>query len=525
MTSAILPGRLKMRHCIGAIVFILLLLFSGTGGFCADIKSDNQAKCDYVLAGEAADNEGELPDNPLIDGASDSGAAGTEGTQEAGFLSQKEGLTDKVKEALEALRASLREGAEPDDFDIPLVFNDAVARYIRCFTGPKRDVFARWLWRSERYAPTIKSILKKNGLPEDLVYLSMIESGFNMKACSRARASGPWQFINETGRRYGLKVDYWVDERYDLEKSTVAAARYLKTLFERFGSWYLAAASYNAGENRVKRAIEKEDTKDFWELRKYKTLPKETQEYVPQLIAAALIAKEPEEYGFTDVESAPVYRLTRIAVPGGIPLRTIAHALSLDLAELRALNPEILKGITPPDRQEYQIKLPGTPELDVVSSKLEADLKNGKQVVGVVRACVTKKDSLARILKRYDVSRSDLVLVNGDDLRAHKNRVIYVPQFAAVKTDVEMETAQEETAPVRLAGARHGMRPRQRLSRPSSDEDEVIALESPKKGRLSHSARIVLASHTVKKRARGNGARSRKAHALHALHHRHRKSA
>jgi len=512
-----------MRHCIGAIVFILLLLFSGTGGFCADIKSDNQAKCDYVLAGEVADNEGELPDNPLIDGASDSGAAGTEGTQEAGFLSQKEELTDKVKEALEALRASLREGAEPDDFDIPLVFNDAVARYIRCFTGPKRDVFARWLWRSERYAPTIKSILKKNGLPEDLVYLSMIESGFNMKACSRARASGPWQFINETGRRYGLKVDYWVDERYDLEKSTVAAARYLKTLFERFGSWYLAAASYNAGENRVKRAIEKEDTKDFWELRKYKTLPKETQEYVPQLIAAALIAKEPEEYGFTDVESAPVYRLTRIAVPGGIPLRTIAHALSLDLAELRALNPEILKGITPPDRQEYQIKLPGTPELDVVSSKLEADLKNGKQVVGVVRACVTKKDSLARILKRYDVSRSDLVLVNGDDLRAHKNRVIYVPQFAAVKTDVE--TAQEETAPVRLAGARHGMRPRQRLSRPSSDEDEVIALESPKKGRLSHSARIVLASHTVKKRARGNGARSRKAHALHALHHRHRKSA
>ncbi len=516
-----------MRHYIGAIALILLLLLSGSGGFCTEIKSDNQAKCDYAPVGEGADNEGELPDNPLLGGAPDSGASGTEGRQEAGFLSETGRLTDKVREGLEALRDSLRRDAETDDFDVPLVLNDAVARHIRCFTGPKRDIFARWLWRSERYAPTIRSILKKNGLPEDLVYLSMIESGFNMKARSPAKASGPWQFIDETGRRYGLKVDHWVDERYDLEKSTVAAARYLKTLFDRFGCWYLAAAGYNAGENRVERAIEKEDTKDFWKLRKYKTLPKETQEYVPQLIAAALIAKEPEEYGFTDVESAPVYRLTRIAVPGGIPLKTIAHALSLDLAELRALNPEILKGITPPDRKEYQIKLPGTPELDVVSRKLEADLREGRQVVGVVKVCVTKRNSLPRILKRYDISRSDLALVNGDDMRARKSRVIYVPRFAAVKTD--MNTAQEETTPVKLAAARHKMTPRQRVSRPSPDQDEVIALASPKKkARLSHShshsPRIGLAAQTVKKGAKGSGVKPKKAQAL-RHHHRHRKGA
>jgi hypothetical protein len=520
VTSAILAGRMKMRYAISAIVSMLLLFFSSSGGFSAEIKGSNQAQCDYPAASVGADNEGELPDNPLLGDASESDATAPDGRQEAGFLSNKEPLADKVREALEALQDSLRRGAEGSDFEIPLVLNEAVARYIRCFTGPKRDVFTRWLWRSERYAPTIKSILKKNGLPEDLVYLSMIESGFNMKACSRAQASGPWQFINETGRRYGLKVDYWVDERYDLEKSTVAAARYLKTLFERFGSWYLVAASYNAGENRVERAIEKKETRDFWKLRECKTLPKETQEYVPQLIAAALIAKEPEEYGFTGAESAPVYRLTRIAVPGGIPLKNIAHALSLDLADLRALNPEILKGITPPDRKEYLIKLPGTPELDGVSRKLEADLKNGKQVVGLTRVCVTKKDPITRILKRYDVSRSDLALVNGQDSRNRRSRVVYVPHFAAVKTDTD--TTQPETNPATLAGVQNDLTPEERLSGPSPDRDEVITLKGPGKGRHSHAVRIGLASQTMKKRVRGGGMKARKAH---AFHHRHRRSA
>ncbi|HUJ68410.1 MAG TPA: lytic transglycosylase domain-containing protein, partial [Syntrophorhabdales bacterium] len=218
---------MKIKYAIAAIVSIILLLLTGSGGFCADTKSTSQSQGDCAIADNGADKEGELPDNPLLGDTSETGATGVEDREEAGFLSNKEVLTDKVREALEALRDSLRRGAEGDGFEIPLVLNEAVARYIRCFTGPKRDVFARWLWRSERYAPTIKSILKKNGLPEDLVYLSMIESGFNMKACSPAKASGPWQLINETGRRYGLKVDYWVDERYDLEKSTVAAARYL----------------------------------------------------------------------------------------------------------------------------------------------------------------------------------------------------------------------------------------------------------------------------------------------------------
>ena len=185
----------------------------------------------------SGDLEDELPDNPLSDQTAQTRLLEEQSVEE-GVSTSSGGastLTKEENETVERLRNSLLSSEEPDEFDIPVVVNDAVKRHIRCFQGTKRDVFARWLKRAKKYAPTITNILKENGLPEDLVYLAMIESGFNMKAYSSAKASGPWQFIHETGERYGLKVNYWVDERRDLEKSTVAAGRYLKDLFDRFG--------------------------------------------------------------------------------------------------------------------------------------------------------------------------------------------------------------------------------------------------------------------------------------------------
>jgi membrane-bound lytic murein transglycosylase D len=337
--------------------------------------------------------------------------------------------------------------------------------------------------------PTIKAILKKNGLPEDLVYLAMIESGFNMKAHSPAKASGPWQFIHETGERYGLKVDFWVDERCDLDKSTVAAARYLKELFDRFGCWYLAAAGYNAGEHRVERAIEKHDTKDFWKLRAYKTLPKETQEYVPQLIAAALIAKDPEKYGFADTGHPAVCNLIKVGVPGGVALGRIARTLSLDVGEIEALNPEIVRGITPPDRKEYQITLPGIAGPDAVKERLDAALEGGGQVVGVVTYRVKKGNSLAGILKRYRVSCSDLMLVNEGGERAafRRGRVLYIPRFAPGKRDAD--------ADVRVAGNEG----REKIAFSADDETDIVTLKSAKRHRTSLDAKPGLARHVIHK--------------------------
>ncbi|MGD0232427.1 MAG: transglycosylase SLT domain-containing protein [Syntrophorhabdales bacterium] len=241
--------------------------------------------------------------------------------------------------------------------------------------------------------------------------------------------------MDETGRQYGLRVDYWVDERYDLEKSTVAAARYLKKLFDQFGCWYLVAASYNAGENKVKKAIESSRTQDFWELREYNMLPRETQEYVPQLIAAAVIAKDPERYGFTGIGSTAVYRLTKMNVPGGVPLREVAHVLSIDLAELKALNPELLQGITPPDRKRYQIKLPGTEEAEIAARKVEGSLRWERRVVQVLQHHVTAKDSVTGIERLYNVTRPGLSLVNAEGLRMEKGRILYIPRFAGGSKD------------------------------------------------------------------------------------------
>ncbi len=190
-------------------------------------------------------------------------------------------------------------------FDIPITVNARVEYWIDYFCGRGRKYFEKYLERSEFFIPFIVPLLKQNGMPEDLVYLAMIESGFNNLARSRAKAVGPWQFIAATGKRYGLMVNGWIDERRDIRKSTLAAVEYLRDLYNMFQEWELAAAAYNAGEAKIARAVRRFSTKDFWAISRQRFLRPETRDYVPKIIAAAIISKNRTQFGFKDQQVAP----------------------------------------------------------------------------------------------------------------------------------------------------------------------------------------------------------------------------
>ena len=470
------------KTVLASLTCALMLFISCPWAFCSNTPhspADLRGAAAISEETSADESENALSDNPFLDSAPKAPVQVKGGGREAPVAAQtgNSGLTEEEQKIVETIRKNLAASGTSGGLDIPVVLNDAVNLYIKYFTGTKRKVFARWLARAKRCAPTIRSILKTNGLPEDLVYLAMIESGFNMRAYSPAKAKGPWQFIHATGARYGLRVGFWVDERCDLEKSTVAAARYLKELFDRFGCWYLAAAGYNAGEYRIEKAIEKHDTRDFWKLRRYKTMPRETQRYVPQLIAAALIAKDPEKYGFTEEASDTVETLTKVEVPGGLPLHRIAHALSVDAGELAALNPELVKGVTPPGSKPYMITLPGALDNDAVNRKIEEEFEDGGRLLGVVEYRLKKKESLAGVMKRYNVSRSDIALFNEGMGRPRlaRFRVVYIPRFASLKG--------ERLPDSRVAGIMH------------DDGDEILALEKTK-ARKSRGRTVVRTSLT-----------------------------
>lgn len=235
--------------------------------------------------------------------------------------------------------------------------NDTVQRFLDQFqTGYRRAVVERWLTRSGRFLPMILEVFKQKGLPEELVFTAMIESGFDPVAVSRAGAKGLWQFMAPTARQYGLRVDRWLDERLDPEKSTVAAANYLKDLYTIFGSWDLVQAAYNAGEMKVIRAIQGTGTRDFWSLTHSRLLRDETKNYVPAIHAVTLISQEPEQYGFAVTPDEPL-SYERITVPKGTGLKHVAALSGISFDELVRLNSELRMKQTPPD-SPYHLKVP-----------------------------------------------------------------------------------------------------------------------------------------------------------------------
>ncbi|NBT59393.1 LysM peptidoglycan-binding domain-containing protein [bacterium] len=271
-------------------------------------------------------------------------------------------------------------------YDFPILVNSRVEGWIDYFTGKGRGHMERYLERSSRYLPRMKEIFKKSGLPADLVYLALIESGFNLRAKSRAKAVGPWQFMKATGKRYGLKVDSWVDERRDPILSTEAAAAYLKDLYLMFESWYLAASAYNAGEYKILRAIEELKTNNYWRISETNHIRRETKDYIPKLIAAAIIAKNPHKHGFRELSYHEPLEFDTIETAQSISLRELARAIDCSEDEMLDLNPAFVKGNTPPNKETYILRVP-------IGSKVLAERK-------------IASNSLSRVSSAPKISRS-----------------------------------------------------------------------------------------------------------------------
>jgi membrane-bound lytic murein transglycosylase D len=417
-------------------------------------------------AAAATDDMIQAPDDPESQAAMDKGAAELEAVrraeQKAGLLPTAPGAGprdslaiglgawDPLARDLAAAQGTSIDGAPPRDpmpavvgavslpelaglsseelsakYDIPIELNDAVISYIRFFQTDAREPFSRWLGRSTRWLPTMRKLLEKEGVPLDLVYLSMIESGFNAYAYSFAKAAGLWQFMVGTSRRYGLVTDFWVDERRDPIRSTVAASKYLKDLEVRFhGNWYLAWAGYNAGEGKVERAIRRESTTDFWRMMsKGRTLRAETKHYVPKLLAAALIAKHPERFGFR-VEYEPPFEYDEAEIDGATDLRVLAKAAGTDVDTIRQLNPELRRFCTPPSG--WVVRLPKGSHEAFAAAFEQLDEKDR---LSFAQHKVERGDSLGKIAHAYGVTEQSILRTNG--LSSHRmvrpGRMLVIP--------------------------------------------------------------------------------------------------
>jgi len=308
------------------------------------------------------------------------------------------------------LKQTVQSDLQTSDHDVPIPLNQRVLAYIELFQGRLHDFIEEGMKRGSQYLPMIQGVFRAEGLPMDLAYVPLVESAFKPNALSKAKAKGVWQFMSGTAAENGLRRDWYIDERSDPEKATLAAARYLKTLANLFdGDWHLALASYNGGPGRLQRAIKRAGIDDFWELAaRPKLLPRETREYVPMILAAIVIARNPAQYGFDfEAETAPAF--DRITLPRAVDLRRVAEWAETTIDEIQALNPELRRWTTPVRDTQYELKVPaGT------GDQITARLADAPDVeLASFRWYTAKRgDTLALIARRLQVSKNDLADAN-----------------------------------------------------------------------------------------------------------------
>jgi membrane-bound lytic murein transglycosylase D len=300
--------------------------------------------------------------------------------------------------------------ALPYNGDFPLSDHPRVDKLIKRYSGSQKKMFGRWLERAGRYIPKIQMVFASEGVPLDLAYLAMIESGFNLRAYSWAHAAGPWQFIEGTGRIYGLQNDWWQDARLDVEISTRAAAKHLKYLHKRFdGDWYLAVAAYNAGGGKIRKAIKESNSRDFWVLTEGKVLREETRNYLPKLLAALNVIKDLDHYGFDQLAFDEPLEYDIVTLESSTDLEIIANFSGISYQQLKELNPALKRWCTPPGVTGYQLRVP-LGSADQVSA-LYAQLPP-EQRARYHRHQIKSGDTLQVLARKYRIQVDDIIAMN-----------------------------------------------------------------------------------------------------------------
>ncbi len=359
------------------------------------------------------------------------------------FQKLKDSIKDSVKVTMEVPDSST--------YDMPIEWNERVENSILYLQTIGREHFITYLYRSGKYINLLKDILKEKNMPLDLAYLPLIESGFNSRARSWANAVGMWQFIPSTGRLYGLKSNWWYDEKMDFVKATYAACDYLSKLYRDFESWHLALAAYNCGEGSLSRAIKKYKTNNFWEL----NLRKQTYDYVPLYIAATVIAKDPEKYGF-DVEYDKPIEFDTVIVDKPIDLKTIAEALGVSVEEIRELNPELLRDVTPPQYRAYPLRIPANTKESFTQRYSELPSKT-LYTMHKVR----KGETVSGIAKRYGVSPFNIIQANSLSrrYRIYPGQILKIPGYGesnlSQKTSANKGYPEADDNPDKISASRY----------------------------------------------------------------------